>query len=635
MRRLNSNPVLAPRGDSWESYAVFNPSVVKCGDEWAMLYRSIGPDEPRLGKKLRMSRIGVAWSKDGVNFDRREVLWEPETPWEFFGAEDPRVTYFEGKYYIFYTALSGYPFNRDNIKVGLAISSDLKTVDERYLITPFNAKAMTLFPERINGKVTAILTVNSDNPPSTIAIIQVDQIEQLWRPEVWYEWYTQHHRFHLPLSRINCDHVEVGGTPVRTDQGWLFLYAHIQNYSNNDRTLFGVECALLGATDPTKILARTDVPFLVPEEKYELEGTVPDVIFPTSLNIDGSTVRTYYGATDTTIAIAECGLNDFMAKIKVSEKVVPKLQKMHAPLITPRSSVAWEANGTFNPGCFTDGKNVHLFYRAQSDLWTSTLGYCRFNAPHSIAERLPDPAYIPRAEFEVKRSKEGYSGCEDARLTLIGDRVYMLYTAYDGVNPPAAAVTAIPLKDLQEKNWKQWSMPRLLSKPGAMDKNACLFPEKINDHYMILHRIEPNILVETIPADILEDLDREIKFDNNAVLAGPEQDWESAKIGANCPPIRTDKGWLLVYHGVDKRDSQYRVGLMLLDLKDPTRIVGRTRYPVIEPTLPWERVGVVNNVVFPCGAAVHGEILYIYYGGADTVIGLAWAPLAQVLDYLV
>ena len=113
----------------------------------------------------------------------------------------------------------------------------------------------------------------------------------------------------------------------------------------------------------------------------------------------------------------------------------------------------------------------------------------------------------------------------------------------------------------------------------------------------------------------------------------PEQPWEGTKIGAGPPPIETPEGWLLVYHGADDRHV-YRAGLALLDLDDPGRVVARTRHPVLEPRLPFERVGDVPDVVFPSGAVVEDGVLRLFYGAADTVVGEAWAPLADVLDVI-
>ena len=156
-KRSEHNPILIPNKDHyWEEFATFNMCPIKKGKIIYGLYRAISSVDKIAKQQKQVSVIGISKSKEGIHFENRVPFIVPEEPWEAHGCEDPRVTFFEGKYYIFYTAISGYPFNKDNIKVGVAISKDLKKVDERHLVTPFNAKAMTLFPERINGKITVI-----------------------------------------------------------------------------------------------------------------------------------------------------------------------------------------------------------------------------------------------------------------------------------------------------------------------------------------------------------------------------------------------------------------------------------------------------------------------------------------------
>jgi predicted GH43/DUF377 family glycosyl hydrolase len=110
--------------------------------------------------------------------------------------------------------------------------------------------------------------------------------------------------------------------------------------------------------------------------------------------------------------------------------------------------------------------------------------------------------------------------------------------------------------------------------------------------------------------------------------------WDSSKVGIASPPIKTAKGWLLLYHGVSKSHNTYRVGAVLLDLKDPAIVISRISDPIFQPETPYERFGVVNNVVFPCGITKSKGILYIYYGGADTVVGVATVRLDVILDAL-
>src|ERR1700690_702017 len=161
IRRSSHNPLIAPVADKqWESRGTFNPSPVQKGKITHLLYRALGrPDA--LMTPAGISTIGKALSIDGKHFQNRRQFIVPTEEWEKFGCEDPRVTFFEGQYVIFYTALGGMPFGPGNIKVACALSKDLETVQEKHLVTPFNAKAMALFPERINGKITVILTAHT------------------------------------------------------------------------------------------------------------------------------------------------------------------------------------------------------------------------------------------------------------------------------------------------------------------------------------------------------------------------------------------------------------------------------------------------------------------------------------------
>lgn len=110
--------------------------------------------------------------------------------------------------------------------------------------------------------------------------------------------------------------------------------------------------------------------------------------------------------------------------------------------------------------------------------------------------------------------------------------------------------------------------------------------------------------------------------------------WDSLKVGISAPPIKTKYGWLLIYHGVSKSHSTYRIGAVLLDLDDPAIVLARTTDSIFEPEETYEKIGVVNNVVFPCGATEKDGLVYIYYGGADTVVGVATMELGIILRAL-
>jgi predicted GH43/DUF377 family glycosyl hydrolase len=155
-------------------------------------------------------------------------------------------------------------------------------------------------------------------------------------------------------------------------------------------------------------------------------------------------------------------------------------------------------------------------------------------------------------------------------------------------------------------------------------------PEKIGKQYMWIHRIDPLIC-----ADFIDTLDfQKSRLTRCMEIMGPRPGmWDSTKVGIAGPPIKTKKGWLLIYHGVSKT-STYRLGAVLLDLKNPSIIVSRNVDTIFEPLEAYERVGVVKNAVFSCGAALRGDTIFVYYGGADTVLGVAKISLKKLLSIL-
>jgi len=638
------NPILTPNRDHyWEGFATFNMCPIKKGKITYGLYRAISVID-KLSKQQQISIIGIGKSdKDGIHFEDRKPFIIPQEEWDIHGCEDPRVTFFEGKYYIFYTALSRYPFVPEGIKVGLAISKDLEEIEERHLITPFNAKAMTLFPERINGKITVIFSIHTDSPPVRTCFAQFDKIEDLWDEKYWEKWIKDLDSHVIDFSRNAYDHLEVGAPPIKTKDGWLLVYSHIQNYFSHPEGLdkvFGIEALLLDLNDPTKIIGRTKGPILVPEDSYELSGYVGNVIFPTGALIEDNILIIYYGAADTTTCIARVNLTDLVSTMKdLPEWNFERAQ--NNPIISPIKNHPWEAEGTFNPAAIFLNNKVHILYRAFSDDNTSSFGYASSLDGINIDERLSEPVYIPREDFEMKKISNGFSGCEDPRLTQIGKDLYVCYTAYDSVGPPRVAISSIKEKDFLAHNWN-WSKPILITPPGLDDKDTCLFPDKFKGKYFVLHRI-----TDEICGDYIDSLDFEKNMVDKCIRAfGPRKNtWDSAKVGIGAPPIKTKYGWLLLYHGVSKSHNTYRVGAVLLDLNDPTIVLARTSDPIFEPKEDYEKVGDVNNVVFPCGMVImtthphesgagEDKYLHVYYGGADNVVGVAKIKLSIIIEAL-
>jgi predicted GH43/DUF377 family glycosyl hydrolase len=205
----------------------------------------------------------------------------------------------------------------------------------------------------------------------------------------------------------------------------------------------------------------------------------------------------------------------------------------------------------------------------------------------------------------------------------------MTYTGYDR-STPRVAITSISLKNFIDKKFDTWTTPQVISPENIPDKDAALFSEKINGKYLILHRINRSIC-----ADFLDSLDfTKEKITKCIDMVDPRRGmWDNNKVGLSTPPIKTSKGWLLLYHGISW-NATYRVGAVLLDLKDPTVVISRTVAPFFEPETNYEKAGIVKNVVFPCGSIVRKGLVYIYYGGADAVTGVATIEIKTLLKML-
>lgn len=638
LNRLQSNPILTPDpANDWEHDGAFNGSVAFSDGDYHMVYRALSAPKLQNGVNMQVSSVGYATSRDGINFGEHKLLICPTEDWEIYGCEDPRITYFEGKFYIFYTALSVYPFTASGIKNAVAVTTDFKTF-EKHPVTTFNSKAMALFPERINGKMSALLTLNTDLPPAKICIAEFTREEDIVSPFYWTEWHGKANTNTIHLLRDMQDQVELGSSPLKTEEGWLVFYSYIKNYMTDNKK-FGVEAVLLDLNDPRKIIGRTEHSLLNPSEKYELEGIVPNVVFPSGAVIKDNELMVYYGAADTSTAVASCSLKELLSELKPIESKYVNVNAVDCkkfvryegnPILKPAPELEWQSMGVFNPAAIYEDGKVHILYRAQGKNGTSVIGYASSRDGIHIDENLSEPIYVPREEFEKKTHPEGNSGCEDPRISRIGERLYMIYTAYDGANPPRVAMTSIALADFLNKKWN-WDRSKLITPPGVDDKDACIVQGSKREGYIAFHR-----LGDVIWLDFLRDLEfPDKKFLTGGVIAQARKDkWDNIKVGISSPPIETDKGFVLLYHGVSDPGFRYMVGAMLLDLEDPRKVIGRTDEPLLEPEEPYEKDGQVPNVVFPCGSVVIDGVIYMYYGGADSVVGVATMPLKTLLNIL-
>ena len=300
------------------------------------------------------------------------------------------------------------------------------------------------------------------------------------------------------------------------------------------------------------------------------------------------------------------------------------------PILSPITKHNWESKYVLNCGAIWVGGKINIFYRAVGDDGISRVGLALSEDGLQIDERLPDPVFGPGDESEKM-------GCEDPRLISIEGRVYMLYTAYDGVTPQIA-LASIAEEDLLRRRWNEWRRHGLVF-PGFPNKDAVLFPERFEGNLAMYHRIAPSIWIA-----FSQTFDTPWPREGHKIIMGSRSGmmWDAIKIGAGAQPIKTRYGWLLIYHGVDYR-MRYSLGVFITALEDPSRVIYRSPNPILEPEKPYE-LGTsghswVPNVVFTCGAvaAKEKEILgaedeiLIYYGGADTVIGVAQARIGDLI----
>lgn len=213
-------------------------------------------------------------------------------------------------------------------------------------------------------------------------------------------------------------------------------------------------------------------------------------------------------------------------------------------------------------------------------------------------------------------------GIEDCRIATMEDGFYLTYTE---VSPVAVGVGLIETPDLKRLNRHGMILP-------PHNKDCAIFEEPVGGKYYALHRpSSPELGGNYIW--IASSPDR-IHWGNHRCVAQTRPGhWDSARVGAGAAPIRTDKGWLEIYHGAD-RNNRYCLGALLLDLDDPARVVARSEQPIMEPSQEYETNGFFGNVIFSNGHYVDGDTIYLYYGAADQVICGATLSISQILELL-
>ena len=286
----------------------------------------------------------------------------------------------------------------------------------------------------------------------------------------------------------------------------------------------------------------------------------------------------------------------------------------------------YAAHTVFNAGaCQFNGETV-LLVRVEDRRGHSHLTTARSTdgvGDWRISER---PSFTP----ELGRRSEELWGIEDPRLTWLEERKQWII-AYTAFSPSGPMVCLARTTDFE-------TFDRLGAVMPPEDKDAALFPRRFDGRFAMIHRpVSAGSSGAHIWLSFSPDL---IHWGDHQILLHARRGawWDANKIGLSPPPMETPEGWLILYHGVRHTAGGclYRLGLALLDLEDPRRVLRRSDEWIFAPELPYERHGDVADVVFPCGwihDAATGKIR-IYYGCADTCIGLATADMGELLSYL-
>lgn len=322
------------------------------------------------------------------------------------------------------------------------------------------------------------------------------------------------------------------------------------------------------------------------------------------------------------------------------------------PVVSARAEVEWESLATFNPAAVMIDGEVHLLYRALGRNGRSVVGHA-VSKDGLEFERSEVPAYVPETPeegigipYERKTpdyrspASFGVDGSEDPRATLLEDKVHMFYAAFNGYDQARTAGVSISVADFKNKRFGKWSKRVLLTPPpmrwGMGGKNAALAPEKVGDRYAIFHRIWPDICIDyTEHLDLSEFEHPDRWLEPRSRISIRPSYWDSGKVAVGPPPLKIDEGWLLIYTGVSQQTHDgYKIGAMILDGEDPSRVLYRSVRPILSPRKWYEREGLVPNIAYPCGAVIKDGTVFIYYGGADTYACAASAPLTGLVEYV-
>ena len=566
------------------------------------------------GRFCKKDNFQLNTSEDGYGFklesNKGEISNEKTQKEDISKCRDFRITPFNDIYLLTYRHISS-----KKSYLQTAFSKDLT-----------NWKKMGKVSQ---VKVSGVIAPNSHN--NSFILYFGGKSIKIAYSEDFKTWHTDKKPLlKLPNQLIKTHQIKIA-TVLKADEGIFVIYY----LCNKNKSGYSVYTALFDKKNPEKIKWQSNQPIWKQDKKLPENNILPIG----TVKLDDNLLAYWQDKSGKIFTIIHSYQESVFQKYRRDyfSPIINKFKKN--PILKPIAANHWESKAVFNPTAVYDEDEVHLIYRAVGETDKSVLGYAKSKDGINFHKRLDYPIYIssqkPGICIPGKKSPytsgPGWGGCEDPRITKIKDRFYMTYVAYDGWSPPRVALTSIKADDFLAHRWN-WEKSVLISRPGVVDKNACILSEKVNNKYVIFHRIFPDILV-----DYVDSLD----FDGKTWLKGehhikPRQDyWDSRKIGVGPAPIKTKDGWLAIYHAVDdKDDSRYKMGAMLLDLNNPAKVLYRSNSPILEPNENYENEGLKYGVAYPCGAVVIKDKLQVYYGGADMVTCMAQANLSEFTDKL-
>ncbi|MDO9575943.1 MAG: family 43 glycosylhydrolase [bacterium] len=578
--KYGGNPILSPRGNGFESKAVFNPGVILDNGTFYLFYRA----QDESGR----STIGLALSEDGMNFARYpEPVISPEYDYELpGGCEDPRIVKIEYIYYITYTGYS--PKGTPSC---LAVSKDLVNWEKLGPIAP--NKSAAILNRKIDGKYWLYYGDTNIWIAHSTDMVHWDVVEKpVMRP------------------RKGCFDeglVEPGPPPIITEEGILLIYngnipkekaVELGKKEGREKVReYNTGWALFSKEDPAKLIARCDSPFLTVTEDFEKNGQVNDVVFSEGLVQKDGKSYLYYGCADTYIGVAVSEKTWQEPEFILESKYI---KRIGVPILESQGD-DFEQEKVFNPAVIVKDETIHMIYRAQGEGFLSgSFGLAESKDGINFTRYKNNP--IMKAEHQFERG-----GCEDPRIVKFGDIYYLFYNGNDWGRTPGNICLATS-RDLI--HWKKHGeiLQPIYDWEKRQIKAPAPVPQKIKGKYWMYYQGEIESWKTSMGLAYSEDLIHWSRALEEPVLTPREGYFDSWGTEPGVAVV-IDEGILLIYNGWGgDRKNTNKTGWALFSKEDPTKLIARCNYPII--SLPYDHVFTEGMVRFK-------DEWYLYYGVAD------------------